>query len=335
MPSLGIVVGGDLRGLPALARQAEEAGYESVWVAETARSAFVQATLVCQATEGITVGTAVALAFPRSPAITAMAARDLAELSGGRFVLGLGSQVKRVNEQRFSVPFEHPAAKMAEAVEAIRTVLGAFEGRTPEHRGRFYTITMAPFPGAGPAPGGVPIYLAAVNERMAEAGGRVADGISGHPMTSPRWVAEVLRPAIERGARAAGRDPAEINVTTNLIVQVDPDREVARREAALQLGFYATTRTYAPVLALHGFEDRVGPLRTAFVRGDTAEMIELALPMVDTLAVAGTAEEARDRVAAYEGIADRLILGSAWVGPSPDRQRESYELLLETFAPAF
>src|SRR5205814_5939887 len=130
-------------GLPALARMAEEAGYESVWVAETARSAFVQATLVCQATERITVGTAVALAFPRSPAITAMAARDLAELSDGRFILGLGSQVKRVNEQRFSVPFEHPAPKMEEYVRAVRAVLDGFATGAVDHRGRFYTLTMA------------------------------------------------------------------------------------------------------------------------------------------------------------------------------------------------
>src|SRR6266545_1501490 len=265
---LGIVIGGELRTIPDLARRAEEAGFESVWVAETARSVYVQAALAAQATERITVGTAVALAFPRSPAITAMAARDLAELSGGRFVLGLGSQVKRVNEQRFSVPFEHPAAKMAEAVEAIRAVLGAFEGRPIDHRGRFYTITMPPFPGAPPAPGGVPIYLAAVNERMAEAAGRVADGISGHPMTSPRWIAEVLRPAIERGAADAGRDPSEVSLTTNLVVQVDPDGERARREAATQLGFYATTRTYAPVLEMHGFADLVGTLRKAYAKGD-------------------------------------------------------------------
>src|SRR3954447_3843704 len=100
---LGIVIGGELAGIPALARRAEEAGFESMWVAETARSAFVQATLSIQATEKITVGTAVALAFPRSPAMTAMTARDLAELSNGRFVLGLGPQVKRVNEERFGV----------------------------------------------------------------------------------------------------------------------------------------------------------------------------------------------------------------------------------------
>jgi probable F420-dependent oxidoreductase len=332
MPELGIVVGGELEHLPELAARAEDAGYESVWVAETARSAFVQATLVAQATTRVAVGTAVALAFPRSPAITAMAARDLAELSGGRFVLGLGSQVKRVNEQRFSVPFEHPAPKMEEAVVAIRAVLAAFAGAPLDHRGRFYTLTMPPFPGAGPAPGPVPIYLAAVNVRMAEAAGRVADGICGHPMTSRRYVAEVLRPAVERGALEAGRDPGEVSITTNLITQVDQDGERARREAALQVAFYATTRTYAPVLAMHGFEALQGPLRKAFVRGDTSAMTEIALPMAGVLAAAGTPEEVRSRVEEFEEIADRVILGGAWVGTPPDRAQESYDLLLETFA---
>jgi probable F420-dependent oxidoreductase len=334
VPELGIVVGGELDQLPELARRAEAAGYESVWVAETARSAFVQATLVAQATERVTVGTAVALAFPRSPAITAMAARDLAELSGGRFVLGLGPQVKRVNEQRFSVPFEHPAPKMEETVVAVRAVLGAFEGKPLHHQGRFYTFTMPPFPGAGPAPGPVPIYLAAVNVRMAEAAGRVADGICGHPMTSPRYVAEVLRPAVERGVREAGRGPLDVNITTNLITVVDADGDRARREAALQVAFYATTRTYAPVLAMHGFENLQGPLRKAFVRGDTSAMTDLALPMADALAAAGTPDQVRARVAEFEGIADRVILGGAWVGTSPERSRESYEILLETFAAA-
>ncbi len=184
---LGVVVGGDLRALARLASQAEERGFESVWVAETARSAFVQAAVACQATSRVRVGTDIALAFPRSPTITAMAARDLAELSGGRFALGLGSQVKRVNEQRFGIPFEHPAPRMEEAVGAIREVLATFDGRPIDHRGRFYSITMPPFPGAGPAPGGgVPIYLAAVNERMAEAAGRVADGVLGHPIPAVR-----------------------------------------------------------------------------------------------------------------------------------------------------
>jgi probable F420-dependent oxidoreductase len=330
---LGVAIGGDLRRLSRLARDVEEAGFESVWCAETARSAFVQATLACAATSRITVGTGVALAFPRSPTITAMAARDLAELSAGRFVLGLGTQVKRVNEQRFGVPFEHPAPKMAEAVALIRGVLGAYEGRPIDHRGRFYSVTMPPFPGAGPAPGRVPVYIAAVNPLMAETAGRCADGVLGHPMTSPAYIREVLRPAIERGAVAAGRSPDEVNVTTAVILQVSSDREAARREAALQIGFYATTRTYRPVLALHGFEELLEPLRRAFVRGDLAALSDVALPMVDSLAIAGTPEECRERIVGFEGLVDRVILGGAWVGPSEERLEENHRTIIETLAP--
>jgi probable F420-dependent oxidoreductase len=330
---LGVVVGGNLPQLGSLAADVERAGFESVWVAETARSAFVQAAVAASATSSVLVGTNIALAFPRSPTITAMSARDLAELSGGRFVLGLGTQVKRVNEQRFGIPFEHPAPKVAEAVEAIRAVLATFEGKPIDHRGRFFQITMPPFPGAGPAPGPVPIYLAAVNALMAETAGRVADGILGHPMTSPEWIREVLRPALDRGARAAARQPSSVNLSTGVILQVARDRDAARREAALQVAFYATTRTYKPVLTLHGFEDRLEPLRRAFVRQDFAEMTEVALPMVDSLAVAGTPDECRERLAAFERLADRVILGGAWVGPSAERIAENHRLILETFAP--
>jgi probable F420-dependent oxidoreductase len=329
---LGVVMGGDLRGLAARAREAEDAGFESLWVAETARSAFVQAAVVAQATFRALVGTDIALAFPRSPTITAMAARDLAELSGGRFVLGLGSQVKRVNEQRFGVPFEHPAPKLGEAAEAIRAVLGAFDGKPVEHRGRFYEITMPPFPGAGPPPGGrLPLYIAAVNRLMAETAGRVADGILGHPMTSPAYVRDVLRPAAERGALEAGRDGSEINVSTGVILAISDDRDEARREAALQIAFYATTRTYRPVLEMHGLEGLVDPLREAFGRGDLPAMAELALPAVDSLAVAGTADECRTRIEAFDGVADRVILGGAWVGPSPERLAANHRAILATF----
>jgi probable F420-dependent oxidoreductase len=330
---LGVVVGGDLRDLPGRAREVESAGFESAWVAETSRSAFVQAAVAASATERIRIGTNIALAFPRSPTLTAMAARDLAELSGGRFVLGLGTQVKRVNEQRFGIPFEHPAPKMADYVEAVRSVLATYEGQPIDHRGRFYQLTMPPFPGAGPVPGGVPVHVAAVNALMAETAGRVADGVLGHPMTSPQWIREVLRPAVERGALAAGRDPSRIEVTTGVILQVSADRELARREAALQVAFYATTRTYRPVLALHGFEDRLEPLRRAFVRQDFAEMTTLALPMVDSLAVAGSAEECRERILAFDGVADRVILGGAWVGPSEQRIEENHRAIVEAFAP--
>jgi probable F420-dependent oxidoreductase len=332
MSDVGIVVSGALADIPRLARAAEDRGYESVWVAETSSTAYVQAALAAQATSRVRVGTNIALAFPRSPTITAMASRDLAEVSADRFILGLGTQVKRINERRFSVPFEHPAPKMEEYVEVVRAVLGTFRGRPIDHLGRFFTVTMPPFPGAAPV-GDVPIYLAAVNARMCEAAGRVADGVLGHPLTSPKYVAEVVRPAVERGATSAGRDPAGVSVTTSVILQVGEDRERNRFEAALQIGFYATTRTYAPVLALHGFEERVGPLREAYAGGDLAKLAELAMPMVDTYAITGPVGECRERLAAFDGLVDRIILGGAWVGPDPAALAANIERVLEAFAP--
>ena len=150
-------------------------------------------------------------------------------------------------------------------------------------------------------------------------------------MNSPEYLSGVLAPAIARGARAAGRDPKDVSVTTNLIVQISRDAAEAKREAALQIAFYATTRSYKPVLATHGFEDLVDPLRDAHGRGDFAQMTELAMPMVDALSAAGTPDEARERVHAFEGVADRVILGGAWIGADPQRIRASYELLVETF----
>ena len=333
MTDIGIVVGGHMGTIADLARVAEDGGYESVWVAETAYSAFVQAALAAGATSTVKVGTNIALAFPRSPTITAMTARDLAELSGDRFVLGLGSQVKRVNEHRFSVHFEHPAPKMAEYVEVVRKVLDTFGGAQIDHRGRFYTVTMNPFPGAGPV-GKVPVYIAAVNERMCEAAGRVADGVLGHPLTSPKYVNEVVRPALERGASSVGRDPGEVSLTNSVILQLNEDRDRARFEAALQIAFYATTRTYRPVLELHGFGEVVDPLREAFRTGDLGKMAELALPMVDTYAITGSEEECREQLAAFDGVVDRILLGGAWVGPDPQAIAENYRRILETFRPA-
>ncbi|HEX2025633.1 MAG TPA: LLM class flavin-dependent oxidoreductase [Actinomycetota bacterium] len=331
MPDIGIGIGGPMQVIGDLARLAEDGGYESVWVAETASSAYVQAALACQATSSIKVGTNIALAFPRSPTITAMAARDLAELSGGRFILGLGSQVKRVNEHRFGVPFEHPAAKMAEYIEVIREVLATFSGERIDHRGRFYTVTMNPFPGAE-AVEPVPVYLAAVNRRMIEAAGRVADGVLGHPLTSPTYIREVVRPALEGAARDAGRDPPSL--TNSVILQLNEDRERARLEAALQIGFYATTRTYRPVLEAHGFEDLMPKLREAYARGDLGEMATLALPMVETYAIAGPEDECRERLAAFDGLVDRILLGGAWVGPDQAAIADNYRRILHTFRPA-
>src|ERR687891_1374604 len=169
-----------------MAKMVEDAGFESCWAAETTHTAFVTASVAIQASTKIKVGTAIALAFPRSPTITAMEAADLDELSGGRFIVGLGTQVKRINEERFSVHFEHPAPKLKEYAQVMRTVWAANRGDKVRHEGRFYTVTMPSFHGfPQPDRRDVPVYFAAVGPIMARICGEIADGLIGHPLASP------------------------------------------------------------------------------------------------------------------------------------------------------
>lgn len=333
-PALGIGVGGSIAELVELARAAEGAGFESAWVAELERSAFVQAAAVTTGTSTIRVGTAVALAFPRSPTITALEARDLDELSGGRFLLGLGTQVKRVVEARFSVPFEHPAEKLAEYAAAVRVVWAAGRGEPVTHEGRFYRITMPAFHGpARPEARDVPILFAAVGPLMSFTAGTVADGLIGHPLASPRYLAEVVRPAVAEGLAAAGRAPDTCPISASPLVSLSDDPDRARREAKLQLAFYATTRSYAAILRLHGREAIIGDLRRAFVRGDRERMIGLVDDeLCDAIAVACRPDEVLDRLAAWHGVADRLILAGPWYGIDPGRARENALAIVETLS---
>ena len=330
---IGVAIGGPLDRLGALARRCEDAGFESVWIAETGRTAFIQAAVAAQATQHIRIGTSIALAFPRSPVITAMAARDLAELSGGRFVLGLGTQVKRVNEFRYATPFEHPAPKMAEIVDVCREVWAAFGGAPIDHRGRFFTVTMPPFPGAGPPPAPIPIYLAAVNTRMLRLIGEKADGFLGHPFTSPRYVTEIARAQISAGITAAGRKAEEVEITQSVICSVADNAEAARARAKPQIAFYGTTRTYKPVLDLHGHGDVIEQLRAAHARDDMEGMVAaVSDEMAETYSVTGTPAEARAKLQRYEGTVDTLILNPPWIGPAT-RREDVYDRLIETFAP--
>ena len=329
---IGLAIGGPLSLVEEAARSVEDSGIDALWVAETARTAFVQAAVAIQATERATVGTSIALAFPRSPVITAMEARDLAELSDGRFVLGLGTQVKRVNQFRYSTEFEHPAAKMREVVEVCRKVWRAFGGEPIDHKGRFYTVTMQPFPGAGPPPGPIPVYLAAVNTGMLRLTGEVADGYLGHPLSSPKYFNEVVRPSIDEGLAITGRKPDEVRIVAGVICSVADDAKQALDEAKLQIAFYGTTRTYKPVFDIHGWGDVVDPLREAFAKGDMAGMIAcITDEMADTYAVAGTANEVKEKIRRWEGLADEVYLGPPWASPDLSRSTETYRRMLDAF----
>ena len=329
----GMPVGGPLQAIGPLARAIEERGFDSVWTTETTSNPFIQAALAAGATSRVRVGTGIALAFPRAPGITAMAAADVDELSGGRFALGLGTQVKRVNEQRFSTPFEHPAPKMKEYAQAVRAFWGGYFGEEPRFQGRFYTVTMAPWPRMPPpVRREVPIFFAAVNAGMLRVAGEVADGVIGHPLTSPRYVREVVLPAIAHGAARAGRAAGEVELVQTVLVSISDDRDLARREVAQQIGFYATTRTYEPILALHGFEAVAPELRRAYADRDMDRLAALVTEdMAETYALYGTADEVVAKAERYEGLAGELLLGGPWYRVDPGRLLENHLAILEAF----
>ena len=329
----GIGVGGPMTMVGPMAKMVEDAGFESCWAAETTNTAFITAATAVHHTEKAKVGTSIALAFPRSPTITAMTAWDLDELSGGRFILGLGTQVKRVNENRFSVPFEHPAPKLKEYAQALRTIWAANRGEDVKHEGRFYNITMPTFHGQPqPHRRDVPIYFAAVGKLMARTCGEIADGLLAHPLASPKYLAEVIKPALAEGAERAGRKPEECSLTTDWMMSISDDVDMARREVKLQIAFYATTRTYRAILELHDRGHIIGDLRSAFDARDRERMIELIDDeFCDQIALAGPADEVKQKAIEWAKVADRLLVAGPWYGPKAERMFENYQALVDTF----
>jgi probable F420-dependent oxidoreductase len=196
-----------------LARTVEATGFSGLWFTESSHNPYVASALAAAETSSITIGTDIAVAFPRSPMVTAQVSWDLAALSRGRFILGLGTQVKAHMEKRFSVPFSRPAARLREYVLALRAIFDAFQGTAPlRFAGEFYSFSLlteffSPGPIDQPE---VPIYVAAVNVGLAAVAGEVCDGVHAHPFHSVRYLTDVVRPAIAAGAARAGRDPASV-----------------------------------------------------------------------------------------------------------------------------
>jgi probable F420-dependent oxidoreductase len=208
----------------------------------------------------VSLGTAIAVAFARTPFAVAQTAWDLQRVSGGRLLLGLGTQVRAHVERRFSASFEHPAARIADYIRCLRAIWDTFQsGARPAYECRFYRFTLiSDFFNPGPIEHpDIPISLAGVGERMARAAGEVADGFHVHPLHSPGYLRDVVRPAIAKGAGAAGRDPAQVELIAPVFVvtgETEDERRAAESEARRQIAFYASTPTYRPFLAYHGWE---------------------------------------------------------------------------------
>jgi probable F420-dependent oxidoreductase len=308
--SLVVSGGSGVADVVAAARLAEAAGFASVWATEFYdRSATVALAAMAHATERIGLGSAIAYAFGRTPIVLAVEARDLDELSEGRLTLGLGTGTRRMQQDWHGLDGEHPASRMEELVPLVRRVLRLHEGPV-EHDGRFYRLHVHPTAPVGPPPrADLPIYLAGVNPRMIQAAGAVGDGLVGHPLFTPEYVAQVARPALARGAERAGRDP-DVPIAGYLTCSVHDDREQARQAARAIVAFNSTVKTYRVVHRLHGFEDHAERIRAAWLGGDFAAAVE-AVPdeMLDTIALAGTPDEVRARFAErWAGVYEQTLL---------------------------
>jgi probable F420-dependent oxidoreductase len=311
-----------------IARTAEEAGFSGIWFTESSHNPYVASAVAATATSALTLGTDIAVAFPRSPMVTAQVAWDLAELSGGRFVLGLGTQVKAHMERRFSVPFSRPAARLREYVLALRAIFDAFQGVAPlRFDGEFYSFSLlTDFFSPGPIEhASVPIYVAGVNAGVARVAGEVCDGFHVHPFHSVEYVNEVTRPAIAEGAARAGRDPAAVVLAAPVfVIAGDNDDELHRRRQAVrrQIAFYGSTRTYRPVFDQHGWGDVTGALHASMAKGDLDAMTALITDeMLEVYAITAHWDDvAQALVERYRGVADRVFPYDAMgdLG-SPDR----------------
>jgi probable F420-dependent oxidoreductase len=311
--------GGKLESAQHFAREIEAAGLDALWITEGGRTPYLQAAAAALATTTLTIGTAVAVAFPRSPFVTASTAWELAEATEGRFILGLGTQVKAHVERRYSAPFTPPGPRLRDYVLAVRACWRAFQSGGPlVHDGEYYPLSIGAL---GPWTGGpidhpeVPIYLAGVRPWMLRMIGAVADGIHVHPFHSRRYLDEIIRPNIDHGIGQAGRaaDAVQYAVPVMTIVgDTDAERDRLRNFARFQIAFYGSTRSYAGVFDIHGWEglaDRLHQLQRA---GDTVGMAAaITDDMLDTYAITSTWDELADRlIDRYDGVADRLVMYS-------------------------
>lgn len=238
---------------------AEHAGYDAAWFTELKHDPLLQIALASTATSTIGLGTSIALAFARNPMSLALAAHDLQSATQGRFLLGIGSQVKAHISYRFSMPWSHPAPRMREYILAMRAIWDAFHhGTKLAFRGDFYTHTLLP-PQFNPGPtpyGPPPVYLAGVGERMTEVAGEVADGFFVHGFTTERYLREVTLPALRRGRVKAGGslDGFEISGLPFVVSgRTEEELAAARQAIRSQIAFYGSTPAYRAVLELHGW----------------------------------------------------------------------------------
>ncbi len=314
---VGVYAGtGDVNAGEA-AKSQEELGYDGLWAPETSHDPLLSLAFAADATERVELGTAIVVAFGRNPMDLAITANDLQLISKGRFILGLGSQIKPHIEKRFSMPWSKPAKRMREFILAMRAIWDSWNNGTKlDFRGEFYTHTlMTPFFNPGPNPYGPPkLFLAGVGERMTEVAGEVCDGFLSHAFSTPKYMREHTMPALERGLKKAGRKREDFEVTSPgfmVLGKNDDEIQAASSGTRQQIAFYGSTPAYRPVLEAHGWGSLQEELNTMSKRGEWVEMGKLINDdILSEFAIVGSPDDVpREVEVRYGGLADRISFG--------------------------
>jgi probable F420-dependent oxidoreductase len=296
------------------AKEAEELGFDALWTSETSHDPFLPLVLAAQHTTRVTLGTSIAVAFPRSPMVLAQIAWDLQAHSKGRFVLGLGTQVKAHNERRFGVKWEQPGPRLREMIQMMHAIWDSWQnGSRPEFKGSFYNYSlMTPFFNPGPLEFPRPkIYIAGVNEYMCRLAGELCDGFHVHPLHTIKYLDEVIRPNLNKGLQKAGRAASELVLASSVFVISGENAdaiEKQKRRVKQQIAFYASTPAYSHVLEVHGWGEIGRRLTERSKKGDWAGMADdITDEMVEVFAVVAKPDDVVDRVKQkYAGQLDRI-----------------------------
>jgi len=299
----------------SVAREAEELGIDGVWSTEAGHDPYLPLGAVATSTKRICLGTAIAVAFPRSPMVHAQVAWDLHRAAPGRFVLGLGSQVKAHNERRYGVPGDKPAERMRDLIGAVRAIWRCWEeGEKLNYRGEFYQHTlMSPFFNPGPVGHGYPrILVAAVSELMLKVAGGCSDGVHVHPLHTRKYLDEVVIPTAKAAAVAAERDASRMDFVVPVMIATggtDDEVEAAKQPYRSQIAFYASTPSYRGVFDMHGRGDVADTLHGMSCRGEWADMPALIDDkLIDDICVCAKHDQvAYQLVRRYAGRATRVM----------------------------
>ncbi len=298
----------------AMAAELEALGFDGVYSFEGQSDAFMSLAPAAMSTSRMDLMTSVAIAFVRSPMNIAYLANDLQMMSGGRFILGLGTQVKAHVERRFSMPWSKPAARMRETVQALRAIWQSWEtGEKLDFQGEFFTHNLMPptFSPGRSEYGAPPVYIAGVGPLMTQVAAEVGDGYFIHPFHTQESFAQLSLPALHRGLEISGRSRDDLVISAQVVTAVGDDKETLEQalfSARSQLAFYASTPAYKPVLEVHGWEHLQPELQSMSREGKWLEMAALVDDeMLHTFAVSGSVEEvSRQLVARCHGAVDRV-----------------------------